>query len=274
MGGLIVVPLMRLIIDSLGWDGSFVFSGAVVIGVFVPMGVLLLRDSPADVGTFPDGEPGADDGPYQPRAPAGLTLGEALRSPYFWVMALALMLFFFGIFGWLVHMVPFYESVGVSRSVAAALVSGAAGFGILSRLAFGFLADRLSRIEPAAMGLLAFLVAGMAMLLVDSGAIGIAVFLAFWVVGSGGGPLLEPLLLPKAFGLAHFGAILGALIVVETMGLIVSPVVAGAIFDSTGSYDWALVMMIAALSVSFALFYVASRMPRPFAPPEPAAAAG
>jgi MFS family permease len=170
-------------------------------------------------------------------------------------------------------MVPFYESVGISRGVAAALVSAAAGFGIVTRLAFGLLADRIRRIETVAMGMLAFLMAGMTALILDSGTAGIAVFIVFWVVGSGGGPLLEPLLLTRAFGLAHFGAILGAFIVVETIGFIISPALAGVIFDSTGSYDWVLVMFLGAFAASFALFYLAARLPHPsIPPPEPAPA--
>jgi hypothetical protein len=59
--------------------------------------------------------------------------------------------------------------------------------------------------------------------------------------------------------------------VVETIGFIISPAVAGAIFDSTGSYDWVLVMFLGAFAVSFALFYIAARMPHPSIPePKPA----
>lgn len=263
LGGFVVVPLMRLVIDAVGWDGSFIFSGVVIVAVFLPMGVLLVRNNPTDVGAALDGEPAASQEPHEPRAFTGLTLGQTLRTPLFWVLALAMMLFFYGIFGWLVHQVPFFESVGVSRGVAAALVSIAAGLGILSRLAFGALADRIARLEVAAMGLLAFLMAATTTLMLDSGTAGIAVFLVFWIVGSGGGPLLEPLLLPRAFGLAHFGAILGTFGVIETVGMVISPAIAGAIFDSTGSYDWVLVMFLAAFGASLALFYVAARMPLP-----------
>jgi sugar phosphate permease len=270
MGGLVVVPLLGLIIDQIGWDGAFIFSGIAVVAVFVPIGLFVIKNDPSDVGTVPDGELPPPDKPYEARSLPGLTLGETLRNPLFWVLAFAMMLFFYGVFGWLVHMVPFYESVGISRGVAAALVSVAAGFGILTRLAFGLLTDRIRRIEAAAMGLLAFLMAGMVTLILDSGAAGIAAYLVFWLVGSGGGPLLEPLLLTRAFGLAHFGAILGAFIVVETIGFIVSPVVAGAIFDSTGSYDWVLVMFLGSFAMSFGLFYIAVRLPRPSIPqPEP-----
>jgi predicted MFS family arabinose efflux permease len=237
----------------------------VIVAFFVPLGLLLLRNNPAEVGAAPDGTASAADEPVRPRVRTGMTLAEALRTPFFWVLAVAMALFFYGSFGWLVHQVPFYESVGVSRGVAAALVSAAAGSGIVSRLAFGMVADRIPRIETAAMMLLASLMAGVTALLFDSGTAGIAVFLAFWIVGSGGGPLLEPLLLPRAFGLAHFGAILGAFAVIETIGIITSPAVAGAIFDSTGSYDLVLAMFLAAFGASFALFYVAARMPQPIA---------
>ncbi len=271
LGGLVVVPLMRLVIDQIGWNGAFIFSGIAIVGVFVPIGLLLVRNNPADVGAVPDGGVLTKDEPHDIGALTGLTLGQALSTPLFWVLALAVTLFFYGSFGWLVHMVPFYESVGVSRSVAAALVSVAAGVGMLTRLAFGLLADHVRRIENAAMGLLAFLMAGMTALILDSGTAGIAVFVVLWIVGSGGGPLLEPLLVSRSFGLAHFGAILGALIiVVETIGFTVGPAVAGAIFDSTGSYDWVLVMFLAAFAASFALFSLAARLPLPADPrPQP-----
>lgn len=263
LGGFVVVPLMRFVIDTVGWDGSFIFSGAVTLCYFVPLAVLVVRNSPADIGAWPDGFVPAEGERQEPPAPAGLTLGEALRTPNFWMLALALMLFFYGLFGWLVHQVPFYESVGVSRTMAAVLVSMAAGFGIIARLGFGFVADRIRRIENAAMALLGFLMGGMVTLMVHSGAAGIAVFLVFWIVGSGGGPLLEPLLLPRAFGLRNFAAILGAVAVVETIGLITSPAAAGAIFDATGSYDWVVVMFFGAFAGSFALFYLAARLPHP-----------
>lgn len=264
LGGLVVVPMMRLVIDLVGWDGSFIFSGVLILAVFAPIGLLLVRDSPSDVGAVPDGELPSSDRAHEVRTPVGVTLWQALRTPLFWVLAVAMALLFYGLIGWLVHMVPFYESVGISRGVAAALVSIAAGLGMVTRLLVGLLADRIGRIEAAAMGLLVFLAGGMGALLLDSGPAGIVLYLGFWIVGSGGGPLLEPLLLTRAFGLAHFGAILGAFILIDNMGMITGPAIAGAIYDSTGSYDWVLVMFLAAFGASFALFYLASRLAHPF----------
>jgi predicted MFS family arabinose efflux permease len=193
----------------------------------------------------------------------GVTLGEAIRMPLFWTLAAALTLFFYGMFGWLVHQIPFYESVGISRTSAAGIVSIAAGAGIFARLGFGLIADRIRRFEAAAMALAGFLTAAMVALLLDSTPTGIAVFLVFWVVGTGGGPMMEALLLTRAFGVAHFATILGAVVVVETLGQILSPTIAGAIYDRTGSYDWALVMFTGTFIASFVLFMIALRLRRP-----------
>ncbi|HJN94030.1 MAG TPA: hypothetical protein QGF05_15105 [Dehalococcoidia bacterium] len=97
----------------------------------------------------------------------------------------------------------------------------------------------------------------------DSTALVIAVFIVLFVVGFAGGPLLEPLLLTRAFGIGSFATILGAMFMLETTGLLVSPAVAGAIFDATDSYDWALVMFAVSAGLSLLLFALASTMARP-----------
>lgn len=261
MGGFLVVPLMGLVIDRVAWQGSFVFSAVVTAVVFLPIGLFVVRNSPAEMGLLPDGAEQMPGG--APQAAAGVPMRAAIRTPLFWAMSLGLMLFFYGMFGWMVHQVPFYESVGISRRTATLIVSLAAGAGIISRLSFGLVADRVRQFEHVAMALAAILLAGMAVLVFNSGPIGITVFLVFWVIGTGGGPMMEALLLTRAFGVAYFATILGAVVVVETIGQILSPTLAGWIFDTTESYDYALLMYACTFTASFVLFFVASRLARP-----------
>lgn len=262
VGGLIIVPVLRLIIDNVGWETSFVITGVAVAAVFVPLG-LLVRESPADMQTYPDGVRPTDAELAAPLPAQGVALATALRTPIFWALTLALGLFFFSFFGFMVHQVPFYESVGVSRGVAAVLVAIMAGFTIFSRLGIGAFADRIDRVERLAMTLCAFLMAGMATLLLNSAAAGIAVFLVLFILGSGAGPVLQPLLLMRTFGVSHYGAIYGASIVVQTASMTFSPVIAGAMFDASGNYEWVLVMFLCTFAASLSLFYLASRLPHP-----------
>jgi len=275
LGGFVVL-LMTLVIDEFGWDGSFLFTSAVIAAVYIPMTLFVLKNNPSDVGAFIDGESHEEAEARLAGGPLrGLTLRQALRTPLFWLIAFAMTFFLFGVFGWLVHQVPFYESVGVDRGVAGALVTTVAAGGIFARLGFGLIVDRFPRVETPAMVLLVFLSSSFVALLLDSSAAGIGVFMVLWIIGSGGGPLLEPLLLTRAFGLAHFGTILGMLGLVETIGIISSPTLIGAIFDATGSYDWALVLLMGAFLSALTLFFFASRLPLPIeslSRPEPEAA--
>ncbi len=270
MGGFVVVPLLRAVIDAVQWEGSFVVSAIVTVAVVAPLSLLLIRDRPSDLGLQVDGDAQPESGPREPAVLTGLTDRQALRKPLFWVIALALMMFFFGMFGWTAHAVPYYESVGYSKWWAAQLLAIAAGSGIITRLVFGYVADRIPRIEVAAMVLSGFLMLAFAALLMTGGSVlGVVIFLGFWFVGSSGGPMVEPLLTSRTFGMAYFASILGALGLVSQSGQIVSPIIAGAIFDATGEYDWAIFMFSCAIGLSLLLYWLAWKLPRPQLPVVP-----
>ena len=266
LGGVVIVPLMRLVIDTVGWGPSFIVSAVVILLLYLPLGTLLVRNHPSDVGAQPDGAPAPAGQPLEASEAAsrlsGLTLRAALATPHFWLVALGFTFLFFGMFGMLVHQIPLYVSLGVPRGTAALIVSAMAALGIGSRLAFGVIADRMRRFEYLVIAMCACLASGLVALLLDSGAVGISLFVLLWVCGTGGGPIIEAMLLTRMFGLAHFATLLGAMFVIEEAGLVVSPVVAGWIFDVTGSYDLALVMFIGSFGLSALLFAAVSRLPQ------------
>jgi MFS family permease len=74
------------------------------------------------------------------------------------------------------------------------------------------------------------------------GAWGLGLFVLLFGIGYGGMIVLWPLTVSHDFGRQAFGAIAGVL---GTIGLSIGgasgPIIAGAIFDNTGSYDWAFV---------------------------------
>ena len=265
IGGMVIVPVMRAVIDTLGWGASFVFSGVVIALLFVPLGALLVRNDPSELGVEPDGALLAGGRPEAGGSAVqrtGLTLRAALRTPHFWLVGFGFAFLFFGMFGMLVHQVPLYVSIGVSRETAALIVSVTAGLGMGSRLAFGMIVDRLRRFEHLVIAMCACLAGALVALLLDSGAVGITVFVVFWVCGTGGGPIVEAMLLTRMFGLAHFGTLLGAMLVIEEIGLVLSPTIAGWIFDATGSYDLALVLFACTFGLSALFFAALSRLPQ------------
>ena len=259
-GALVMVPVMRAIIDVVDWDGGLAAGALVIAAVMGPYTLFVVRDAPPAAGTahaLPVG------GRADPIRLAGLPSRDALRQPLFWAISIAFMLFVLATVTWMVHGVPFYESIGISPGGAVALLALAAGLSIGWRLAIGLVADRVPNWELGAMTLTLACLFGVVALLLDQGGVGIGFFMVLFSFGFSAGPLVQPLLLSRAFGLREFGFILGASNTVSTVAVIVGPIVAGAIFDATGSYDWALVMMAGASGGSAMLFLFAARLPRP-----------
>ena len=273
LGGLIV-PVMQWIVDNVGWQESFIFAGGIITAFFLPVSLLLLRNHPQDKGLEVDGEPRrAGAGPSR-RAFAGLTVSEAVRTPNFWAIAFAFMFFFFGMFGWMSNGFNVYEDYEISRPTASLLFMAGSIGGVISRPTFGFLAERIPSIELASVVLALFMAGGMAALLITGGSyVGIGIFICCWFIGSAGGPVLEPLILPRVFGLAHFAAIMGTMFMVETMGQFAAPQLGGLIHDWTGSYDPLLAMFMLSLVLSMGFFVLAWKLPNPRIPPLAAAPA-
>ena len=268
--GVFLVPVMQRIIDNVGWDASFIFAAIILAVFFLPIGLFIVRDHPHEKGLEVDGEPTPANGKVsQPRILSGLTVGQAIRTWNFWIIAFAFMTFFFGMFGWMFNGVPVYESYGISREAISNLVFIQGLGGIISRPAFGLLSERIPSIELASVGLAAIMAIGMVILLVLHQPMlypAIGLFIFCWFIGSAGGPVLEPLILPKVFGLAHFGAIMGTMFMIETIGQSTVATVGGAIFDLTGSYDYLLITFVGSLGLAMFFFTLAHFVPNPRIP--------
>ena len=219
--GTLAVPLLATAaIDALGWRHAL---QAIAAAVFV-VGVgatLLLRRAPARAA------PGT--------AAHGMTLKEALRNRRFWWMYAACVLAAPAMFIPFAHVSAAARDLGVGDARAVGLV-GLIGVGsIVGRFVIGGLADRLGRIASIAL-LEASLGACYLLWLGAGGYFALAVF-ALWLGLSYGGIVsLMPAISMDLFGARAVSSILGTLYTGAAFGNLLGPVVAGAVFDRTGSY--------------------------------------
>ena len=261
VGGFTIVPLLRVVIDWVDWEGAFVFSAILALLLYVPITLLVVHNEPrtAEEAAFDRIEMDVEGGESE-----GISAAAAVRTRLFWLITISVSALYFVIFGWLVHLVPYLESVGVSSAGAVTIVSIGAAFGVFTRLLFGLTVDRLRKVEALTMGLAVFLLASLVSLWVSEGAfVGIALFTLFWAIGTGGGPVIDTLLVASAFGRKHFATILGLIALAWSVGLVTSPAIVAVIFDRTGSYDGALIMLMVVLIVAFAGFALTARVRRP-----------
>ncbi len=153
----------------------------------------------------------------------------------------------------IVHFVPILTDKGLSP-IDAASVAGLVGLAsIAGRFVTGYLLDRL-RPERVALVGLSLPILSLLLLLYGEGALAWSAAAA--IAGFSLGAELDVLiyLTSRHFGLKRFGTIFASIMMAMTAGTAAGPLVAGSFFDTYGSYDNYLLMIlpmvvIAALSV-------------------------
>jgi MFS family permease len=145
-GNLVFLPLLAWLVKAHGWRSAAlaVAAGALLV---VPMVVLILRESPAQVGLLPYGAteppPEAARRTGAARAAVG-ALREASRTRAFWLLAGG---FFIcgastnGLVG--THFIPAAHDHGMAETTAAGLLALAGVFDVVGTIFSGFLTDRM-----------------------------------------------------------------------------------------------------------------------------------
>ena len=262
LGGLTMVPLAALVVGMSGWRGGYVTFGVVVLVIAVLV-LLFVRDSQSDV-TAARAKRWApavsdDDGPG---AAVGYSLGDVLRmkSFYFLTVGHAIPSFSYAVV--LTQLIPHLESQGISSGAAYKGVMLLAIFGIASKIIFGRLSETITARWAMAISL-AIQSVGLVLLIVVGGSNAVWVVIAFYGMGFGAMGALIPLTVTEAYGMRHFGSILGVTSMAGVIPMVVGPPMAGKMADIYGNYDLAFAIM----AVMFAIGTLAMVLARRPAPP-------
>ncbi len=189
---------------------------------------------------------------------AGFSFPEARRHRTFWTLCLVQFLFFPTLVTIPLHLAVHGMDLGLSQPVAAALLSVIGAASIAGRLVVGGLVDRIGG-KNAYTVCLAFLVSALIALMVTETPW--LLFLVTGVYGFGHGGLFVVVspTVAEYFGMRAHGAIFGVVVFFGTTGAAIGPILAGWVFDRTGSYLPAFIT----LAVGAALALVLARsLPR------------
>ena len=144
-GQLAFLPLLGWIVTAQGWRTAALTVSAVALAFTLPLVVLLLRDSPAEVGLRPFGAV-VDDPPVAQVNPFRAAIGglvAASRTSTFWLLSAS---FFVcgattnGLIG--THLIPAAIDHGMSGVTAASLLAVIGVFDLVGTLGSGWLTDR------------------------------------------------------------------------------------------------------------------------------------
>jgi MFS family permease len=252
-GSLILVPLSALLIGWYGWRSAYLFIAAAVIVLLLPFNLIFHRPWPEPPETgLPAGEA------------ENWTLAQALRDRAFWLMFLSGVFqgASFSIVG--VHQVAHMVDVGFTKIMAAWLLGFLAIMRASGGIGGGWIGDRLGRRRTFVVSSLVGL-AGVACLMFVTADRWPLAYLFIVLYGLGAGARGTSFISLKAdiFPGKNFGRILGFSQVGAGLASGLGPWVAGYIFDMTGTYRYAFVLVLAMNILSIATGIAATRRVAP-----------
>lgn len=264
IGAIIFIPLTGFVILNFGWRDAWLVLGAIAFVLVVPVSALFVRRTPEDVGLLPDGRNQSESLEHLGLNPTnGLatdhdwTLHEAARTPSLWLIVIGFTISGAGLGGFLPHVIPALMDKGYSMATATALLTFFSILVVIAKMAWGFLGERIQVRYLIAVSFFAAAATMLIMVLVDGGPL-ILLFPILYAVGGGGYAPLSSLMWANYFGRRSLGTIRGVFFPFTTVIRAASPVFAGYVFDTTGSYDLAFLFF----GVSFALGGVAMLLAR------------
>jgi MFS family permease len=246
IGGAGMTPVANYIITAAGWRAGYFALGLPILVIVVPLILLLVR--PANAGGDKGGLPATADTPAPLQLP-GFELWQAVKTRSFWLISAVQFLVGSGAYGIAPHYVAYLIGVGYSAAFAATIVSMSLVMTTLGALLGGPFADRTgARTAMVATCILSAL--GFLGLMGASHALGLALNILAGGFALGALGVQTPLVIIESLGVKRFGSLMGVTGVFLTIGAAISPIVAGRIFDVTGSYEIAIGSFVVMLTVS------------------------
>ncbi len=240
LAGAIWPPFLQRAIDAYGWRPVYMMIGILCVTLMMPL-ALLLRRRPAFHDAASPASTGAASGGLLPRPAflqpmlivAGLSCCVAMSMPQ-------------------VHIVAYCTDLGFGPARGAEMLSLMLGFGVVSRLASGLLADRIGGLGTLIAGSLLQCLALLFYIPFD-GLASLYIVSAFFGLSQGGIVPSYALIVRDHFPAREAGSRISLVLTATVLGMALGGWMSGKIFDLTGSYQAAFLNGIAWNIVNLAI---------------------
>ena len=237
LGGVAAPLLVNFLAHHFGWRLALESIGTLTLVVLFPLGILVTRSSPKDVGRDPEslGEaPPPAAGSSSLTAPSAGVL-QAVRTPAFWLLLFGSTLAIGAIGAVIQHFILFLKDTGYSAAQASRYSTILLAASLGGRVIVGYIADRFRKSHIMAFF---YLLIGLSVvLLAVSGAPPVLwTFAVIFGFSMGADYMLIPLVTSECFGTAALGKLLALIIMGYSIGQWAAPWMVGKLFDAQHSY--------------------------------------
>jgi MFS family permease len=223
LAGTLWPPIVQYFVASEGWRATQVAIGVLCVATMLPLVLLMRRPTPRSSAHETTSATGPGD-----------TLGVSPNT-------LMVLLCIAGVGCCVamampqVHIVAYCGDLGYGPARGAEMLAAMMGFGIVSRIASGFIADRIGSLQTLLAGSVLQGVALFLYLWFD-GLISLYVISALFGLFQGGIVPMYAIIVREHFSPAETGTRLGIVLMATLIGMAIGGWMSGAIFDLTGSY--------------------------------------
>jgi MFS family permease len=224
LGGAAWPPIVQRLTEAQGWRQAQLVVGIATIATMLPLAAVLRRrlathQAEASAARAEDANASLGLSPYALFALlclAGVACCVAMAMPQ-------------------VHIVAYCGDLGFGAARGAEMLSLMLGFGIVSRIGSGFVADRIGAVATLLIGSVLQGVALLLYLLFD-GLASLYVISALFGLFQGGIVPMYAVMVREYFAPRLAGTLVGLVIMATIVGMALGGWLSGAIFDLTGSY--------------------------------------
>jgi MFS family permease len=259
LGGVVSPLLSNYLIRNFGWRHALEAIGLLIMVVLIPVGLLVTRSAPADLGLMPDGAGLADADRSRSNVPDTAAPGNirnAIRTTNFWLILAGSTLVVGAIGAVIQHFILFLKDQGYSATVASRFFTALLVASLGGRVLVGYLADRFRKKNIMAF-FYASLSASVLLIGFSHSPMVIWGFVAVFGFSMGADYMLIPLVTAECFGTTSLGKLLALIIMGYSLGQWGAPWIAGRMFDVRHSYDLAWnVIAVAGLIGAAAIFAI------------------
>lgn len=253
-GGFIAAPLLTKVLNSTGkWNNCWlVVAGAAALALFID--IVLIRNKPADIGQVPDGK--LQEKESSETASGGKskyiaystkddwTVKEAIKNPKCWMVLLGALAIYVPYMMMISHGIACLGDHGIPAATAAFSMSLITVTSIVGRLLGGEQCNRMPARYVWA-GSLGVLLLGSLFLMNADSLVLMVVYATCTGLGFGCSFVCMPVVYSSYFGAKIYGSLFGTLFPIITIFSSISPTLAGYLFDISGGYTSAFIVIIA-----------------------------
>jgi MFS transporter, OFA family, oxalate/formate antiporter len=254
-------PLVQLRISSLGWRETYI-AQAVFMAAVVPLLASVFRRA-AQLPITAEGSPTpAATAPVSPPLPEW-SLGEAMRTPHFWLLFAVYLFTGLGSFLVSLHQLAFAVDSGFDKLYAAGVLGMGSFLAIAGTIFTGTLSDYIGREASAILAYGISILGVVCALLITGPDQGWLLWLHacfFGLTWGARGPAITAKT-ADLFPGRQLGTILGVITIGSGIGSAAGSWAAGWIFDLSGSYRLAFILSIAAYLCGCIAFWALRRPP-------------